>query len=327
MSSLSGKGSGDVLDVIVERLPPVGEAEAVDELRVAVVGVPNVGKSSFVNRLLGEERLVVSDEAGTTRDVTDLVFWSTYDPSVLTVADTGLATPSVALAGRTTILASLQGLNNSTSVTVVQRRTAITGGAPADASSLFAAAEVEASPSRTPGVMYPSDETVIPPNFPGLEFHFLPGQGNDLFQIAYVTNDIERALGVFAEQYGVKEWRRMEGELKDGGHIRVEFGWAGGSLFEVTEATGAGSELYRQGLPADEFAIRFHHLGFIVQSADDWQALLKEIDTGGVKVVNETNVPGFLQARIVEAPNLGHWIEYIFPEAGGLAFFQGSPSN
>jgi GTPase len=71
VSSLSGKGSGDVLDAIVERLPEVGEGEEENFLRVAVIGVPNVGKSSFVNRLLGEERLVVSETAGTTRDAID----------------------------------------------------------------------------------------------------------------------------------------------------------------------------------------------------------------------------------------------------------------
>jgi extradiol dioxygenase family protein len=159
---------------------------------------------------------------------------------------------------------------------------------------------------------------------------FGAGEGlyrNDLFQVAYVTNDIERALQIFADRYGVKEWRRMEGDLKEGGHIRVEFGWAGGSLFEVTQADGAGSDLYRQGLPDGEFAIRFHHFGYFIPTEAAWQALLKEIDEGGVKVFNETNVPGFLQARIVEAPDLGHWIEYIYPEAGGIAFFQGAPSN
>jgi GTP-binding protein len=70
MSATSGKGSGDVLDRVVWDLPAVeGEEEAA--LRVAVIGKPNVGKSSFVNRLLGEERLVVSDVAGTTRDAID----------------------------------------------------------------------------------------------------------------------------------------------------------------------------------------------------------------------------------------------------------------
>jgi GTP-binding protein len=63
-------GSGDLLDVVVQHLPPV-EATESSALTVAVVGRPNVGKSSFVNRLLGEERLVVSDVAGTTRDAID----------------------------------------------------------------------------------------------------------------------------------------------------------------------------------------------------------------------------------------------------------------
>lgn len=70
VSANNGKGSGDLLDAVVTRLPDV-QAEREDVLRVAVVGRPNVGKSSFVNRLLGENRLVVSDIAGTTRDAID----------------------------------------------------------------------------------------------------------------------------------------------------------------------------------------------------------------------------------------------------------------
>jgi len=70
VSAINGKGSGDLLDAVVTRLPE-GASEPADGLRVAVVGRPNVGKSSFVNRLLGESRLVVSDVAGTTRDAID----------------------------------------------------------------------------------------------------------------------------------------------------------------------------------------------------------------------------------------------------------------
>lgn len=74
VSSLSGKGSGDILDAIVARLPESPEPPPDDALHVAVIGKPNVGKSSFVNRLLGEERMVVSDIAGTTRDSVDTPF-------------------------------------------------------------------------------------------------------------------------------------------------------------------------------------------------------------------------------------------------------------
>jgi len=70
VSAINGKNSGDLLDVVVEKMP-TAPPEAQDALRVAVVGRPNVGKSSFVNRLLGEERLVVSEVAGTTRDAID----------------------------------------------------------------------------------------------------------------------------------------------------------------------------------------------------------------------------------------------------------------
>lgn len=70
VSASNGKQSGDLLDLLIERIPSA-PPEIEDALHVAVVGRPNVGKSSLLNRLLGEERLVVSDMAGTTRDAID----------------------------------------------------------------------------------------------------------------------------------------------------------------------------------------------------------------------------------------------------------------
>jgi GTPase len=70
VSATNGKNSGDLLDMLVERIPEVASPTE-EQLHVAVIGRPNVGKSSFVNRLLGENRLVVSDVAGTTRDAID----------------------------------------------------------------------------------------------------------------------------------------------------------------------------------------------------------------------------------------------------------------
>tara|TARA_Y100000590_G_scaffold449826_1_gene588586 strand:+ start:2987 stop:4315 length:1329 start_codon:yes stop_codon:yes gene_type:complete len=73
VSAISGKGSGDLLDLIVSKLPDQHkeEKEEKDNIRIAVVGKPNVGKSSFVNRLFGKERSVVSEIPGTTRDPID----------------------------------------------------------------------------------------------------------------------------------------------------------------------------------------------------------------------------------------------------------------
>jgi len=71
VSAAVGKGSGDLLDAVVGLLPPCNPAEEEEAIDVAVVGRPNVGKSSLVNRLLGEDRHVVAPESGTTRDAVD----------------------------------------------------------------------------------------------------------------------------------------------------------------------------------------------------------------------------------------------------------------
>jgi GTPase len=70
VSATQGLGSGDLLDWIVERLPK-GAAEEEEAARLALIGRPNVGKSSLLNRLLGEERVIVTPVAGTTRDAID----------------------------------------------------------------------------------------------------------------------------------------------------------------------------------------------------------------------------------------------------------------
>jgi GTP-binding protein len=74
VSATQGLGTGDLLDRVVDLLPEEDEAEEDEEdvIRLAIIGRPNVGKSTLVNRLLGTERVIVSDVAGTTRDAIDL---------------------------------------------------------------------------------------------------------------------------------------------------------------------------------------------------------------------------------------------------------------
>ena len=75
VSAVHGHGTGDLLDECVKYFPPEGEEEEDDDrIQVAIIGKPNVGKSSLTNKILGQQRTIVSDVAGTTRDAIDSYF-------------------------------------------------------------------------------------------------------------------------------------------------------------------------------------------------------------------------------------------------------------
>lgn len=84
LSALHGHGTGDMLDECFRHFPPQTEdEERGDEIKVAVIGKPNSGKSSLVNNILGEERVIVSDIAGTTRDAIDSFYENEYGKYVI----------------------------------------------------------------------------------------------------------------------------------------------------------------------------------------------------------------------------------------------------
>ncbi len=79
LSAVHGHGTGDLLDACLAHFPPAEEDEAEDDrIKVAVIGKPNVGKSSLINLILGEKRVIVSDVAGTTRDAVDTELENEY---------------------------------------------------------------------------------------------------------------------------------------------------------------------------------------------------------------------------------------------------------
>ena len=84
ISATNAIGIGDVLDEIYEKFPPkTDDEDETDVIKVAVIGKPNVGKSSLINKILGEKRAIVSDIAGTTRDAIDTEFENEYGKYVL----------------------------------------------------------------------------------------------------------------------------------------------------------------------------------------------------------------------------------------------------
>ncbi len=87
VSALHGTGTGDLLDAVIDGLPEALEDDADEDIiSIAILGRPNVGKSSLLNRLLGEDRVIVSDVPGTTRDAIDMAI--TYEGLDLVLIDT-----------------------------------------------------------------------------------------------------------------------------------------------------------------------------------------------------------------------------------------------
>jgi GTP-binding protein len=109
VSAIHGEGTGDLLDAIVERLPPFDEIEASGELSVAIVGQPNVGKSSLLNALLHEERTIVSAAPGTTRDAIDSLF--EYGGQTIRLIDTAGVRKRPSSGGDIEYYSSLRALN------------------------------------------------------------------------------------------------------------------------------------------------------------------------------------------------------------------------
>ena len=147
------------------------------------------------------------------------------------------------------------------------------------------------------------------------------------FQVAYVTNDLDSACKVFGPHYGIERFSFLEGPMAAGGEIRVAFAWAGGTMYEIIDAKGPGTGFYTSSLPSAAFAIRFHHLGFLIHCQDDWLALEQEVEQRGMSIVFESRTPGFMDAIYIEAPEFEHYLEYILPHPSGVAFFEAVPVN
>lgn len=138
------------------------------------------------------------------------------------------------------------------------------------------------------------------------------------FQLAYVTNDVDRALEVFAERYGVGEFRDL-GEvalaLDDGGEatIRIALTLVGWLELELIEPRGGRDDVYRRELTGEGFALHWHHVGFKVPSPEALDDARHDLIAGGHDVVLSGGNPSASMFFYADArETLGHHLEYIY---------------
>jgi hypothetical protein len=145
------------------------------------------------------------------------------------------------------------------------------------------------------------------------------------FQMAYVTNDIERACDLFRRNLGVREFCKLEGPTPAGGYIHAEFAWVGTLMYEIIHATGPGSEFFMDRLPGcDEFALAHHHLGFLVQNQQQWDGVLRNAEAQAFPVL-QRNVNPLVEVCFVAVPGMAHYLEYLYATPVGMEFFENVP--
>lgn len=143
----------------------------------------------------------------------------------------------------------------------------------------------------------------------------------EFFQIAYVTTDLDEAQRVMKARYGIAEFTIIENDLPDGrGAVRIAVAWVGDVMVELIQAKGDVA-FYTSTLPAEGFAIRHHHYGYFIGSDAEWDRLHQQFERDGWPIVFSSVAPDFLRVSYVEAPELGHYLEYIQPTEAGKTFF------
>ena len=146
--------------------------------------------------------------------------------------------------------------------------------------------------------------------------------GFDKFQIAYVTNDLDRAIETFSERYRIEHWTVL-----DAGVMRIALAWTNGQQIELIHTSNEYQPLYDDWIEKDgEFVIRHHHFGYFVYDDDEWALLRAHLEEHGQPLAMDADTE-MMTVIYVYAPDLGHFLEYLYPNEKGKAFFESVASN
>lgn len=144
-------------------------------------------------------------------------------------------------------------------------------------------------------------------------------------QVAYVTSDIERAVTVFRDRYGVASFRTHQADLGPTGKMTIALAWAGGVMIELIQAAGPGLAFYNRLLPETGFAIRQHHLGYFVKDRAAWASIEQRIEREKWPVALQGGSDDTMWFIYIYAEELGHYLEYMYLGTTGQKFFDGIP--
>jgi hypothetical protein len=164
---------------------------------------------------------------------------------------------------------------------------------------------------------------LIDPNFKPRSNSLL---GRQHFQNAYVTTDLGRALAMFKESHGIEDFLMIEDfDLPMGGTINVAMAWCGSVNIEVIQPRGNRNSLYERHLPESGFALKFHHFGYVIPDQESWDSLVVTIEENKREIVFSGKSPDGLDWIYIDAPELGHYLEYVRPSQAWIELYDTLP--
>jgi len=150
-----------------------------------------------------------------------------------------------------------------------------------------------------------------------------------IFQIAYVTNDSDRAAALLKERYGAGDFYFMRDIPNEAGAMTIALAYAGSMNIELIQPSASGPALYSDWIKdAGGFALRHHHYGMLINDEAGWQAMRARVIELGAAIPMEGAVPGGLDYLYADTTaDLGHYLEYIRLYEGGREMFRAVPGS
>ncbi|WP_070153786.1 VOC family protein [Sphingobium phenoxybenzoativorans] len=147
------------------------------------------------------------------------------------------------------------------------------------------------------------------------------------FQTAYVTRDLDGAIARYAAAFGVRNF--MVFDTANGPYaLRVGLAWAGDRMVEILDPQGEPSPLYAGTLPDQPDGLRFHHIGHLIEDADQWRQVEQAIALTATPVASTISVPGQFEIIYTDSRSVdGHYHEYVYAMPDGMRFFSEVPRN
>jgi hypothetical protein len=150
--------------------------------------------------------------------------------------------------------------------------------------------------------------------------------GRQHFQTAYVTTDLDEATAMFAQRHGIEEFHyTRDFALPMGGFLDQASAWAGDVNIEIIQGRGNRDSIFERGLPESGFALKFHHFGYVIPDRESWDSLVQTIDREKRDIVFSGSLPEGLDWIFIDAPELGHYLEYVIPDRSWITLFESLP--